>query len=331
MKIIIDGDFFDCQVYRGCFYLWDMYGTLHVVDSRESLMDAQNNVGNALIYHYKDKSIFAQDRIASFLMDGGIYPNDTVMLDGHLYAAMEDGLFKRYIPERKRLNRISKGSFRKISHINFFNMSVGKKGLIALSGGNEGVFEIYEEDSLRVPKHTKRISPFSTLYKVAPDPSAFVEYEDYNILSTNFENRQSLYRFELNHPIKYQQLPLRSYRDSLVCEEYKLAGKLLSDKRSENLMLIQESPIASEWWVMGNIANKFIPIASKPRKIIKASFGTVIESRKEVVVEFTDGKIERIEGPITNCRVMSGFGRVKGLLIIVLNDRIEIRDFKDEQ
>ena len=35
-----------------------------------------------------------------------------------------------------------------------------------------------------------------------------------------------------------------------------------------------------------------------------------------------------INGPITRCRIGSGFGAFNNLLIIVLDDRVEITDFK---
>lgn len=59
------------------------------------------------------------------------------------------------------------------------------------------------------------------------------------------------------------------------------------------------------------------------------AFGTVTESKKEVLVELKNGSIIRFEGPITRSRILSGKSK-KDLLMIVFDDRIEVTDFADE-
>ena len=52
--------------------------------------------------------------------------------------------------------------------------------------------------------------------------------------------------------------------------------------------------------------------------------------KKNIKGRINDFKVKRIEGPITRARVVSGFGKKNGLLVIVCKDQVIISDCEND-
>ena len=106
---------------------------------------------------------------------------------------------------------------------------------------------------------------------------------------------------------------LRSYQNTIVLNDIPSILKLTQQKQQANGVKNLPAPVSD---------------TGKIRKRLEGKFGFAFSSKKEVVVDLGNNGVKVISGPITRCRIGSGFGAYNNLLIVVLDDRVEITDFK---
>ena len=183
-KISIIGDFIDSQIYRGRLYLWTLDGTLctynwnDIVDSlydddKEKLAytftfkDGHYLYKHSLTEIFKDTDfrelllrkmnavsskthIIRPSQLKKFLLQeqdvpGGEIPTDTEIYNSKLYFINDNGLFQS-TAHRKTGNPVSSKPF-KLWDCKLLSIKANRFPQIALSGGDEGLYELDVSDS----------------------------------------------------------------------------------------------------------------------------------------------------------------------------------------
>ena len=102
-----------------------------------------------------------------------------------------------------------------------------------------------------------------------------------------------------------------------------------NDSREVDALITDVNGVVTYQFMMKRF-NEPITIAGKPRKYLFGEFGMSAESKKEQVIVGKNGSVIRIECPITRSRVVNGFGKKNGLLVVVSNDHVMITDCYNE-
>lgn len=349
MKIILKGDFYDCQIIRGRVFLWNTWGQLFVYDIRENLKECIEKTKGQDAVLVIQNGVLDKFLVATVNVKGGIYPLDSAFMGNHLYTSTETGLFKRYIQTGKGMYDFSKGKAMPIFRVPFYNIAVGDN-YMALAGKEEGVFELFNDKRYRISKDGHPVKMVANgLYSVNRSYSNHVWYDDKNIISKDDSGQSYLFQYRVSlksdNVGRYLRTYLKRSENELTItsgirmlpsfESVKLEGKRriedqeflrqdMSKKRTQSL-----NTSRMEYRFIADGYNKaIISIGSKPRRNFKAGYGVVVESKKEVVIVKSDGNVIRIPGPITRARnVKDSFG--KDYLTVVLNDSVIIDDLKN--
>lgn len=335
MKIIIQGDWFDCQVIRDRIFLWDTYGFLRVLDIRRSIFGLvkEHDHKTELSIH---KDIVDKFVISSLHIKGGIYPVDSAYMDGHLYTATESGLYRRYLQKGESISEMPKGLARKLIDIRFLELSA-KSDMIAMAGASEGLFELYNTRKYRITKSGHGANEVSKgIYSVIKTYTKSAWYDRHDIISVNREGNQYRARFNANTKPDASGKILRNYIKQDLIEEFNvkmlpIRQTNLFESREVSLNIQIDERGTKEYHFLMRHFEKPVKIAGKPRRYVFGDFGMSAESKQEQVVVRNDGTVKRIEGPITRSRVVSGFGKKNGLLVVVCNDHVLITDCENDK
>jgi len=140
----IKGDFFDCQLYKGFLYLWDMDGVLCIYDwgaIKQTMALVPNATGM-----YGNIKAFKRFRKGSPVeVVGGMFPTDTAFIGGYLYTAVETGLYRgRAITDAYRQSRYFTSSRpQRVWECPPLSLTANYNGMqLAISTGEDGLFEI---------------------------------------------------------------------------------------------------------------------------------------------------------------------------------------------
>ena len=333
MRIIIQGDWFDCQVIRDRVFLWDCDGYLVVLDIRDPIYKNMQESRNDIKY------IFSKDVLEKFIVSylrikGGIYPLDSVYMGDHLYTATESGLFRRYLQKGDNIAEMNKGLSKKLTDIRFLELTA-RADMIAMAGASEGLFELYNSNKYRITKSGHKVDEVAKgIYSVIKTYTKSVWYDKYDIISMDKHGLQYRCRFNSNSKADESGKILRNYikKDFLGDSNIRLLPTMDQDWRTsrEVYTIIDNDKGDVSYYFQIKYSQQPIQIASKPRRFLFGSFGMASESKKELVVVDKDFKVKRIEGPITRARVVSGFGKKNGLLVIVCKDQVIISDIEND-
>lgn len=333
MRIIIEGDFFDCQIIRDRIFLWDTYGWLDILDFRNAIYDLAKEYKNNFEFIIQKEAVHAYV-IASLRMIGGIFPIDSVYMGNHLYTATESGLYQRYIPKGRRIVDLPKGRVKKLTDLRFKELSA-RPGMLAMAGASEGLFELYDPNKYRITKSGHRVIPVGKgIYSVSRSYSKVAWYDAQDIISINKDGNLKRYIFNSSSKVDSSGKILRNYIKQDVIGGHSHPrlpppSRLYDDLREVYVWkLVREGGDHEYHFAMRNFKEPVV-IASKPRRFLFGHFGMAAESRKELVVVHNDSSVVRVEGPITRSRIVSGFGKKNGLLVIVSNDNVTITDCND--
>lgn len=351
MKIILKGDFYDCQIIRGRVFLWNTWGQLFVFDIRPIINQFVKETKGMDTVLEIEKDHLKNFFVASVNVKGGIFPLDSAYMDDHLYSATESGLYKRFIQTGKRFFDFSKGKAFLISRIPFYNIAIGD-GYMGLAGKEEGLFELYNEKKYRISKYGRSATMESKgIYSVHRDYSSYVWYEKRNLFSSNDRGYSYEYLYRISQKSDNSGKYLRTFYKRVENQRYNSPFIIMlpspepikhvkEHEEKDSKLPLKEYKIRSiapildtnrtEFRFIAKGYNKPISIESKPRRCFKASYGIVVESRKEVVIVRLNGEVFRISGPVTRARnAKDSFGR--DFLIVVLNDYVLIDDLKNQK
>ena len=334
MRIIRQGDWFDCQVIRNRVFLWDTYGCLMVLDIRQAVYELIKAHGYKIEFSIH-KDTVDKFIISSLRMKGGIYPVDSAYMGDHLYTATESGLYRRYLQEGESIAELPKGLAQKLIDIRFLELTA-KADMIALSGASEGLFELYNPRKYRITKSGHETNEVSKgIYSVKKTYTKSAWYDRHDIISINQEGIQYRSRFNTSTKADASGKILRNYiKQDLIGDinERMLPARQTNpfELREVFLDILIDLRGNKEYQFMMRHFEEPVKIAGKPRKYVFGGFGMAAESRQEQVVVTKDGVVKRIDGPITRSRVVTGFGKRNGLLIVVRKDHVMITDCEND-
>lgn len=382
VKITIKGDYYDCQIYRGRLYLWTFNGDLKVYNWNEIVqsfikketdkiamtfcfLDGNYLYKSSLIELFKDKDFkklllskftqiekpvfqLTEKQLEKFLFGQqetptGILPTDTEIYSNKLYFIHEKGLFSGSAHRNKSDKYPVSSRPSKLWDCNLLSIKANKYPQLALSGGDEGLFELNMATSL--PSNLERVE--KKIFQISKNHSSFSNYSFLNIYNTSLIENSFLAMFKWNITKDKNQnyKPLRDYDTSI-------SDKDIFDIKSNRHFIswgIEDKIYKAtdggfEIIKFNNYANeekgeqKFTKLNSVNLQAWKgriinggtAYFGNIVECENALVVVQSNGEYLTIPGPITRWRVYPRSMNYENHLHVILDDRIEIYSFNHD-
>ncbi len=384
VKITIYGDYFDCQIYRGRLYLWTFDGALSVYDwnslvnsfiKKETnriamtfcFMDGNYLYKSSLIELFKDFDFrklllkkfdsitknhlsVSKKNLSKFLIGSqdtptGLIPTDTEIYSNKLYFINDKGLFSssahRGLNEKYQVN--SRPT--QLWDCNLISLKANKYPQLALSGGEEGLFELNISSSK--PTNLKRMEQKVPIFQISDKHSSFSNYTFLSIYNTSLVDNSfiALFKWNLEKENSSNIIPARDF------------DKTVSDKEIFNTQ-------SNRHYISWGIEDKIYKATEQGFEIIKfnnyakpekgedvftklsdvnlhpwkgnvingstAYFGNIIECENSLIVLKSDKKSLTIPGPITRWRVYPRSMNYENHLHVILEDRIEIYSFNQD-
>jgi hypothetical protein len=384
VKITIKGDYYDCQIYRGRLYLWTFEGDLKVYNWNDIVqsfikkdtdkiamtfcfLDGNYLYKSSLIEIFKDidfkklllnkftqieKPTFqlTEKQLEKFLFGQqetptGILPTDTEIYSNKLYFIHEQGLFSGSAHRSKSDKFPVSSRPSKLWDCNLLSIKANKYPQLALSGGNEGLFELNMATSL--PSNLERVEQRNPIFKISKNHSSFSNYSYLNIYNTSLIENSflAMFKWNITKDKNQRDKPLRDYDTSINDQQIfniKNKGHFISWGIEDKLYKATEGGF--EIIKYNNYANKekgeetftrlkTVDLHAWKGKVINggtAYFGNIVECENALVVIQSDGQYLTIPGPITRWRVYPRSMNYENHLHVILDDRIEIYSFNHD-
>ncbi|MDR2147705.1 MAG: hypothetical protein LBE91_14725 [Tannerella sp.] len=379
IKITIKGDFYDCQIYRGRLYLWTFNGDLKVYNWNDIVssfikkdtdkiamtfcfLDGNYLYKSSLIELFKDEEFknllidkfnritepifqLTERQLEKFLFGQQdtptkILPTDTEIYSNKLYFIHEQGLFSSSAHRAKSEKFPVSSKPSKLWDCNLLSIKANKYPQLALSGGNEGLFELNMASSL--PSNLKRIEQGRPIFQISEKHSSFSNYSYLNIYNTSLVDKSFLAMFKWN--INQEKKPLRDYEKDINDQE------IFNIKNTQHFIswgiedkIYRATDIGFEIIKYNNYTKEegeerftrleSINLQEWKGKIINGGtsyFGNIVECENALVVAQSDGNCVTIPGPITRWRVYPRSLNYENHLHVILDDRIEIYSFNHD-
>lgn len=234
LKICIEGDFWDCQIYRGRLYIWTTDGDLciydwdHLIDSiSESYEDKfpielafkrgdylyGNQLGDLFsdtIFKQHLEERFKKYENQTFTIENNQLsrfelhksenpfrdlPNDTEVYANNLYSVTDLGLSR--INVHKSRNHFLGKRLIRLSDCPFLSIKVSK-GRLALAGGEEGLFEFHASEDLNTDfvgeTRVEQVDP--KLFKLSSKHCSFANWSFASLYSSSHLDSSYLAAFD---------------------------------------------------------------------------------------------------------------------------------------
>jgi hypothetical protein len=230
VKITIQGDYIDCQIYRGRLYLWTFDGQLKIFkwyDLVNSLPNSKRDElplkfcfleGNYLykndlveLFHDKDfknillekfslvskqKYELTEKQVDKFLYGeqdtpSNLLPTDTEIYSNTLYFITEKGLFSSSAHRNNTKYPVSSKP-NKLWDCNLLSIKANKYPQLALSGGGEGLYEFDLSSEFR--KRWNKQEPI----QVSKKHSSFANYTFWSIYNSSLVENSYMALFDLS-------------------------------------------------------------------------------------------------------------------------------------
>lgn len=384
VKITIKGDYYDCQIYRGRLYLWTFNGDLIVYNWNELVnsfikketdkiamtfcfLDGNYLYKSSLIELFKDgdfkklllskfkliekqKFVLTENELEKYIIGQqstptGILPTDTEIYGNKLYFIHEKGLFSGSTHRLKSEKYPVSARPSKLWDCNLLTIKANKYPQIALSGGDEGLFELNMATSL--PSNLKRIEQRSPIFHISKNHSSFSNYSYLNIYNSSLVENSflAMFKWNMTKDKDNKEKPLRDF-DTNIDDH-----KIFDSKSTDHFIswgiedkLYKASDGGFEIIKFNNYANeekgeqkfqplKRIDINAWKGKVVNggtAYFGNIVECENALIVIQSDRQNLTIPGPITKWRIYPRSMNYENHLHVILDDRIEIHSFNHD-
>lgn len=384
VKITIKGDYYDCQIYRGRLYLWTFDGDLKVYNWNDIVqsfikkdpdkiamtfcfLDGNYLYKSSLIELFKDvdfkkllldkfskieKPVFqlSEKQLEKFILGQqetptGILPTDTEIYSNKLYFIHEQGLFSGSAHRAKSEKFPVSSRPAKLWDCNLLSIKANKYPQLALSGGNEGLFELNMATSL--PSNLERVEQRSPIFQISKSHSSFANYSYLNIYNTSLIENSflAMFKWNITKDKNQRDKPLRDYDKNINDQQIfnvKTKRHFISWGIEDKLYKATEGGFIIIKY--NNYANKekgeetftrlkTVNLHAWKGKVINggtAYFGNIVECENALVVIQSDGRYLTIPGPITRWRVYPRSMNYENHLHVILDDRIEIYSFNHD-
>jgi len=370
VNITIDGNYYDCQIYRGRLYLWTFDGVLKVYDWNELVqsfikkdtdkiamtfcfLDGTYLYKSSLIELFKDDDFkklllkkfavvekanfhLSEKQLAKFLFGQqdtptGILPTDTEIYSNRLYFIHEKGLFSGSAHRRKSDKFPVNSKPSKLWDCNLLSIKANKYPQLALSGGNEGLFELNMAKCL--PSNLERVEKTSPIFQVSKEHSSFSNYLSLDIYNTSLVENSFLARFKWE---KTQDEELqRNFNTSVTMFKVKGKKHFLSWGVEDKMYKVTDSgfEIINYSKTDEFTEPKSVDLYDWNERIINggtAYFGNIVECENTLVIIKSDSKPFNIQGPITRWRVYPRSKNYENHLHVILDNEIKIYSFNHD-
>lgn len=380
-KITIEGDFWDCQIYRGRLYLWESNGCLRVVNWYDLVRSFINKPAEELILtcaFLEGRFLYASNLSALFLdqefrslltkkfnkllqrelvvtteylekftMSTQDNPfkelqTDSEIINNTVYALTYDGLISAEAHQPSRNKNLVKKQTHKINDFVGYSVKAGKYGRLALSGGEEGLYEYdasngeneyYDWASQRNIKRfrqvTKRHSSFADFNFLSLYNSSLIgkSFLSLYTLKEGTDFRSAFQNKTLEQEVSENQIFGSNGANSLSWgtneKLYKATNNILEVVRFNNYDKEQNYFSKKESF-------EFQAWKGKILKGGTAYFGTIIECENAVVVLTGDGEFFNIPGSATRWRVYPRSFNYENHLHVIHEEKLEIYSFNHD-
>lgn len=325
----IKGDFFDCQLYKGYLYLWDMDGVLSVYDWR-AIKHTMEQVPGVVTMQGSIKAFQRFRKGLPVGVIGGLFPTDTAFVGGYLYTAVETGLYRgSAITDAYRQSRFFTSSRpQRVWECPPLSLTANYNGKqLAISTGEEGLFEI------NLSKNVKTIGLRKiqgNIYTVSAQKAIRSRYvKKGSIYSTDENLNKHFHEFAISR--QNNGISVRTY-----IKDYDFGsimdGKWAAIAGTESFSSI--SRITKNGVEVYPVYRSQRSIRKDPlmelegtkRKLMAVEpveFGNIIEYENGLQLRNRRGQeIIKINTPITRWRWLQDGG--KKLLVVVLEDYLEL-------
>lgn len=225
LKIIIKGQYYDCQIYRGKLYLWTLNGDIEIYDWNKlinrfvipmfsehipfvfAFMEGNFLYDKKVSYIFSDllyrKLLFNQYKALESklieisdkaLEDTLLYKNnvpmgelpiDTEIYANNVYFALDSGLYRKVLHSSETEPALGPKDT-KLWDNRILTLKANKYPQIALSAGSDGLFELnMVKESVLKPKLLEEIDN-TKLYKVSEKASSFSNYSFLSLFSSSY-------------------------------------------------------------------------------------------------------------------------------------------------
>lgn len=386
VKISIQGDYLDCQIYRGRLYLWTFDGKIKVYKWYDLINSLPNSKRDALplkfcfldgnylyksdlveLFHDRDfKKILidkfsvlskqnyelSEKQVNKFLYGEQDTPNNTLLTDTEIFGSVlyyitEQGLFSTTAHRDNHKYPVSTKPT-KLWDCNLLSIKANKYPQLALSGGNDGLFEFDMSSEFRKWRNLK--DPV----QISKKHSSFANYTFWSIYNSSLSENSYMALFDLKK-VDYSGLEdVFNFGESKFQREFKgeITEKKIFKTRGErnNLSwgiddkIYRATENGFEIVKFKNNPNKDkgeeqftqlqnINLQAWKGKVIGGGtsyYGTIVECENALVVLLSNGQTKTIDGPITRWRVYPRSMNYQNHLHVIKDDRIEIYSFNQD-
>lgn len=369
VKITIEGDYIDCQIYRGRLYLWTINGKLCVYDwDRLVNYFAEKGVDNtALNYAFTDGDALYDNSLLTLFEDTEFktlllkkiksleshklhitptylsqfligemdtpkleLPIDTEIYNNILYFVTEKGLFSTTAHRKNEKYPVSSKP-KTLWDARILSIKANRFPQIAISAGSDGLFELNNYEL----QYSTRTSVGNNIYQLSEKHSSFANYSGLSIYSSSLYEESYMACFDWNK----QNRKIREWKREI----------------NESDFFINNSKHTLCWGIDGRIIkltdNGFETVKLKKsmtdeqkqflyplRDVNKNNviggtstyFGNIVEYSDSLLVVQTDDDCFRINGPITRWRTYPRSRNYENQLHVILDDCIEIYSFNHD-
>ncbi|MGN7811452.1 hypothetical protein [Flavobacterium sp. 22076] len=229
IKISIDGDYLDCQIYRDRLYLWTFNGELKVFNWSEMVYSLSKNHNDKIalqfcfldgnfLYKNNLKMLFEDQEFNQLLINkfnllfkeiyhisekksnsflygqqetpGKYLPTDTEIYSNNLYFITEKGLFQSSAHRKEKKYPVSSKP-NKIWDCNLLSLKANKYPQLSLSGGSEGLFELDINNFKTWNRKTPKL--------ISSKHSSFANYAYQSIYNSSLIDKSFMSLYELKN------------------------------------------------------------------------------------------------------------------------------------
>lgn len=230
LKITIEGDYFDSQIYSGLLYLWCIDGSIKTIDFNQLVFSLIEKKEDLFAYYcaFLDGRYLYKSGISNLLSDPefkNLLLNKLKRINSHNLVIYKKDLEKHILGEQDLAgniihidSEIYKNKIYISNDIGLFTFSirsgtiypvstVGKKiwdtkilsikanfySQFALSAGSDGLYEL-NKSNLRY-KNLKKVDSTSPIYEITTGHSNVANYNSLSLFNTSFIGESSLFLF----------------------------------------------------------------------------------------------------------------------------------------
>lgn len=325
----IKGDFFDCQLYKGYLYLWDMDGVLSVYDW-DAIKHTMRLVPNSSAMHGSIKAFQRFRKGLPVEVTGGMFPTDTAFVGGYLYTAVETGLYRgSAIMDAYRQSRYFTSSRpRQVWDCSPLSLTANYNGMqLAISTGEDGLYEINLSKDVQT-KGLKKVQ--GNIYTVSTKKA----------IRSRYVKKGSIYSTDENLNKHFHEFALSRLNNGVAVRTYIQDYDFGSIMQSKWVAIAGTESFSS----ISRITNKGVevyPLYRSQRSIRKEPLMEFEGTKKKLIavepveigniVEFENGlqllnrkgvEIIKINTPVTRWRWLPDGD--KKLLVVVLEEYLDL-------